>query len=131
MNFWETLPLIRIKTNFTHLFCLDLRDEFERVPGAVSVLLGEPVLLPCSPPYGNPQPTVRLVDHILIIWHAKTICMPSNLTTSAISTNYSKLYYWKTVSVPLKRCCCLCCVLPWRLTCGPINIDREIKLSEL
>merc|ERR1740128_191674 len=38
-----------------------LRDEFERVPGAVSVLLGEPVLLPCSPPYGNPQPTVRWI----------------------------------------------------------------------
>ena len=40
-------------------FFLDLRDEFERYPGGLSVLLGTPALLPCTPPVGNPTPTLR------------------------------------------------------------------------
>ena len=55
---WWKRVLFNIEvTNYT--FFLDLRDEFERYPGGLSVLLGTPALLPCTPPVGYPTPTLR------------------------------------------------------------------------
>ena len=54
---------VNIVVTNSSLFFLDLRDEFERYPGGLSVLLGTPALLPCIPPIGNPTPTLRYKIH--------------------------------------------------------------------